>query len=383
MASIKLRSRGYIIQFSKRDGDKIVQKSFALDTKDRKKAERLKIEFEDKYEMGEIDPFNGWSPKMEINKRRESLVKTYLNLEQAINIFIDERTQANEITKKGYRTVLNMFMERLGKTMPISRIRTNDIRDFCFRSDIAVATQRSYFTHCKVFFRWLDEQEYIDVNLAKGIKPPKPEERIVDKVITEAELNHLFNVFDAHIARNMEAGFISQDYQMMKWFKPMISTFFYAGLRSKELIHLRWKDIQEDYKYILVTNNQEVTTKSGKSRKVPIRGPLVTVLKEWKASTDPAPNDYIFCNVNAIAGKQKMNPFRISQTFKRFVRMSGLPEHCNIHGLRHSFGTDLLRRGVPINRVSEMMGHSTIEITKIYQHLTPEDLYESIRDIDE
>ena len=65
-----------------------------------------------------------------------------------------------------------------------------------------------------------------------------------------------------------------------------------------------------------------------------------------------------------------MNPFRISQTFKRFVRMSGLPEHCNIHGLRHSFGTDLLRRGVPINRVSEMMGHSTIEITKIYQHLT-------------
>ena len=52
---------------------------------------------------------------MEINKRRESLVKTYLNLEQAINIFIDERTQANEITKKGYRTVLNMFMERLGK----------------------------------------------------------------------------------------------------------------------------------------------------------------------------------------------------------------------------------------------------------------------------
>jgi integrase/recombinase XerD len=382
MASLRQRSNGFMIQFSKRDGDKIIQKSFVLGTTDRKKAERLKIEFEDKFDMGEIDPFNGWTPTMEIQKRKEAVQKSYMNLEQATKIFIEERSQANAVTKRAYRAVLNMLSDQIGKSMPLSRITSKDIRTFCFRSNIAVATQRSYFTHCKVFFNWLHENDYLDTNLTKGIKPPKPEERIVDKVITEQELNHLFNVFDAHIARNLEVGYIKHENQQMKWFKPMISTFFFAGLRSKELIHLRWKDILEDFKYILVTNSQEVTTKSGKSRKVPIRTPLAIILKEWKEATNPLPSDYIFSNVNDIAGKQKMNPFRISQTFKRFVRMAQLPENCNIHGLRHSFGTDLLRKGIPINRVSEMMGHSTIEVTKIYQHLTPEDLYESIRDID-
>jgi integrase/recombinase XerD len=240
----------------------------------------------------------------------------------------------------------------------------------------------SLLSHIKVFFKWVHEHEYLAVNLTKGIKAPKPEERTVDKIITEQELQHLFEVFDAHIARNLQAGFIKHENQQMHWFKPMIATFFYAGLRSKELIHLKWSHILEDYKYILVTNSQEVTTKSGKSRKVPIRSPLAVILKDWHSTTNPNPSDYVFSNVNDIVGRQKMNPFRISQTFKRFVRMAQLPEHCNIHGLRHSFGTDLLRKGIPINRVAEMMGHSSIEVTKIYQHLTPEDLYESVRDID-
>lgn len=382
MASLRKRSNGFLIQFSKRDGDKILQKSFILHITDRKRAERLKIEFEDKFEMGEIDPFNGWNPTMELEKRKGAIQKGYLNLEEAIKIFIEERSQANLVTKKGYRTVLTMFADRIGISMPLTKIITKDIRSFCFRDDIAVATQRSYFTHLKVFFKWLHENDYLEENLTKGIKPPKAEDKVVDKVITEQELDHLFKVFDAHVARNMESGAIRHENQKMIWFKPMISTFFYAGLRSKELIHLRWKDILENFKYILVTNSQDVTTKSGKSRKVPIRKPLANVLREWKSLTNPSPNDYVFSNVNSIVGKHKMNPFRISQTFKRFVRMSGLPENCNIHGLRHSFGTDLLRKGIPINRVSEMMGHSTIEVTKIYQHLTPEDLYESVREID-
>jgi integrase/recombinase XerD len=328
MASLKQRHKNFIIQFSKREGDKIIQRSFSLGTTDKRKAERLKLQYEDKFDSGEINPFNGWSPDIERQLKQAMSDRSHMSLEQAADRFIAERSQANAVTKKGYQKMLNMMMDQLGRSMPIAKIRADDIRAMCFRSDIAVATQRSYFVHYKVFFKWLFDNEYIKNNLIKGMKPPKLEERVVQKVINESQLQRLFDIFDQHIQTNSDAGFIKHQNQKMLWFKPMINTFFYAGLRSKELIHLRWSDIQDDFKYILVTNNAEVSTKSGKSRKVPIRVPLAIVLKNWKETCQPAPSDYVFSNVNTAPGKHKMDSFRISHAFKRFVKQANLPEHC-------------------------------------------------------
>lgn len=382
MASLKKRSKKYIIQFSKRVDGKIIQKSHSLGTNDKRIAERLKIKYEDMYEHGEIDPFSDWSPAKELSRKRDELEKRHMNLETAANKFIEERSQANEVTKKGYRTMLNILIDSIGGTLPISMLKAKDIRDICFRPDLANATQRSYLRHYKVFFKWLFDNKYTESNIIVEIKPPKPVERIVDKIITKSDLHRLFHIFDQHIAKNIEAGFINHENQKMHWFKPMISTFYYTGLRSKELINLRWTDINEDFKFLLVNNSNAVTTKSGKVHRVPIRKPLAIILKDWKKMCNAEPDDYVFSNVRSVVGKQKMSSTRISHTFKRFARMANLPEYCNIHGLRHSFGTDLLRKGVPINEVSEMMGHSSIEVTKIYQHLTSEDLYESVKDID-
>lgn len=382
MATIFSRSNKYLIRFSKRDGDKIVQRTFSLGTKDKKVAQRMLLEYEEMFEAGQIDPFDDWSPNIEQLRKKEAIRNSNLNLQEAITRFLDERDQANAVTKKGYAKVLNMLVVKLGRSLPISQLKTQDIRDICFQPSLAVATQRSYLVHLKAFCKWMFDQELLRTNLTKSVKPPKAVDRVVDKVIDEVQLRRLFDVFDQHIESNVKAGFIKHSNQRMEWFKPMISTFFYAGLRSKELIHLRWMDIQDDFKYILVTNTAEVTTKSGKARKVPIRAPLAIVLREWHAHVQPLPEDYVFSQVLGHAGKRKMETVYIANAFKRFSRLANLPKDCNIHGLRHSFGTDLLRKGVPINRVSEMMGHSTIEVTKIYQHLSSEDLYDSVKGID-
>lgn len=383
MATLLLRSNTYLIRFSRREDGKIIQRTFSLGTGDKKVAQRMRLEYEELYDAGQIDPFDSWSPMQDEKKKKEAIRNAHLNLQEAIDRFLEERTQANAVTKKGYAKVLNMLVVKLGRSLPIASLKSQDIRDICFQANLAVATQRSYLVHLKAFCKWMYDHELLRTNLTKGIKPPKPVDRVVEKVIDENQLRRLFEVFDQHIEANTKAGFIKHANQRMEWFKPMMSTFFYAGLRSKELIHLRWKDIQDDFRFILVANNHEVTTKSGKARKVPIRPPLAVTLRAWHAHTDPQPDDYVFSQVLGYTGKQKMDPFRITNAFKRFARMAGLPKDCNIHGLRHSFGTDLLRKGVPINRVSEMMGHSTIEVTKIYQHLTPEDLYDSVKAIDE
>jgi integrase len=49
---------------------------------------------------------------------------------------------------------------------------------------------------------------------------------------------------------------------------------------------------------------------------------------------------------------------------------AGLPEHLTFHSLRHAFASYAAHRGVPINVLSDVMGHSTMGVTqRVYVHL--------------
>ncbi|MDZ7657991.1 tyrosine-type recombinase/integrase [Fodinibius sp.] len=53
----------------------------------------------------------------------------------------------------------------------------------------------------------------------------------------------------------------------------------------------------------------------------------------------------------------------------------------NIHHY-NSWFTDLLRKGVPIHMVQKIMGHSSIDVTQIYEHLDESDLKNAVKGID-
>ena len=61
----------------------------------------------------------------------------------------------------------------------------------------------------------------------------------------------------------------------------------------------------------------------------------------------------------------------IKNWFKKAMTAIGKPEY-NIHALRHIHATFLLQNGVPINYVSERLGHSSPQITlNVYTHVLP------------
>ena len=58
--------------------------------------------------------------------------------------------------------------------------------------------------------------------------------------------------------------------------------------------------------------------------------------------------------------------------FQRLLGQAGLPATTRLHDLRHTFATLLLERGVHVKAVSELLWHSSINITlAIYGHVTP------------
>ena len=391
MASLKKRGDVYYIRFFTKVNGKKKRKAFSLGTTIKREAQRLQIEYEDKFHRGEIDPFNGWNPQKEAEKKRQSLRGKYIPLHKAADQFIEQRSQANEKTKANYRRHMNMLMDHVGKTMPVTEINEQDIREFCFRKDIAVATQASYLRHYKVFFRWMYKKEILKEDVTQEIKPPKVPEKIAQKTLTREELDEVFKAFDKFYKKQKKNGFVTKPHQMRLWFKPMINTMYYCGLRACEATNLTWNDVdlkgnpkdQDDFGYIRVTNSDHTTTKSGKERVIPIREPLKPWLEQWHKDQGKPSDGYVFPSSTGLNRFHGMTPGALSRSFKKFVKLAKkVPNSVTLHGLRHSCATDLLRKGVPIHIVQKIMGHSSVQVTQIYEHLDQSDIKNAIKGID-
>ncbi|MFD2532547.1 hypothetical protein [Gracilimonas halophila] len=103
MASLKKRNGIYYIRFFTNENGENKRKALSLGTTLKREAEKMLIEYEDKFQRGEIDPFNGWSPKMEAQKKRKSLSGKHMSMKKATDEFISKRNQANQKTKDHYQ----------------------------------------------------------------------------------------------------------------------------------------------------------------------------------------------------------------------------------------------------------------------------------------
>lgn len=122
-----------------------------------------------------------------------------------------------------------------------------------------------------------------------------------------------------------------------------------AGLRVSEVVSLKPEDVNFKDKKIFIRQG-----KGGKDRIVPLP-------KGFKEK------------------HLKMLPIKIQQralqiAFKNAIKRAGLNEskpNLHFHSLRHGFGSQLARKGMPIHHIRTLMGHSNISTTNVYLELNP------------
>lgn len=110
-----------------------------------------------------------------------------------------------------------------------------------------------------------------------------------------------------------------------------------------------------------------------------LRGSYSSPMKEWRSflreCRGKSSQDYV---LTSHRGK----PWRKQHTqhFRRAVARSGLPSDLVFHWLRHTYASDLVRRGVPLEIVAKQLGHaSSITVSKTYGHLSEQYREEQIR----
>ena len=140
----------------------------------------------------------------------------------------------------------------------------------------------------------------------------------------------------------------------------------FAGLRAGEIHALTWADVNFEAGTLYIRD-----PKNKHSRHAYISAEIAEILESRNGERNKS--DFIF---PATTGGQRL---AVSDTFENVVAVLGLNDDIAdarqkvvFHTLRHTFASWLVQRGTPLYTVAELMGHSSLEMTKRYAHLAPD-----------
>lgn len=162
-------------------------------------------------------------------------------------------------------------------------------------------------------------------------------------------------------------------------YRTALGLIYHTGLRVGEAVRIELRDLRETH-----TEHPRLHVrcgKGGKDRFVPLSPAMVTELRDWwKTHRHPM---FLFpgpttgwrergqpADVLARAGTH-LSVSAVQNTFRLARAASGLPAEATVHTLRHCYATHLLEEGVSLRLISQYLGHTSLETTVIYTHLTP------------
>jgi len=117
--------------------------------------------------------------------------------------------------------------------------------------------------------------------------------------------------------------------------------------------------------------------KGGRGRTVDLPGSVVDALQGHRHLRGP----YVVCQPNGQPLTASMTEQRLSRAVSR-AGISREQGHITWHDLRHTYGSHLAMRGVPLKVTQELMGHATLEMTLRYAHLAPEARERAVQQLD-
>ena len=140
----------------------------------------------------------------------------------------------------------------------------------------------------------------------------------------------------------------------------IILLLFRHGLRTAELVALRWQQVDLKAGYLDVHR-----VKQGHDSKHPLRGPQLRLLRELQRTYLDSP--YVFVSER----KAPLSPRSIREIVARAGKLAGLPFVPHPHQLRHACGYYLASKGHDTRAIQDYLGHKNIQYTVRYTAMAP------------
>ena len=155
-------------------------------------------------------------------------------------------------------------------------------------------------------------------------------------------------------------------------YRVCLTVIYACGLRATEGLSLVPKNIDSKRKMVHVVGG-----KGARDRYVPLpESCLVLLRKFWQTHRNP---NWIFPAHRFLKASQKptgqfaqepMDLSGMTRAYHDALNAGGIKKDASIHSLRHSYATHLLESGVDLRTIQTYLGHSSLNTTAIYLHLT-------------
>ena len=153
-----------------------------------------------------------------------------------------------------------------------------------------------------------------------------------------------------------------------KYFKPVITTVLNSGLRRDNIRNLKWDDLDFEFRTIEITKN-----KGKKHIKLPMNKTLFELFSSMERTSE-----YVFVNPRTGTGWSNT---KFGAEWRKIREKAGLP-NLKFHDLRHTVATRLLKENVPVPVVRDLLAHSDIKTTMIYNQTDSLDMMHAIHVLD-
>ncbi len=286
----------------------------------------------------------------QMKKLQEVMLSTFSEKEQEkrqidnneyLKMFLDAKKieGCSERTVQYYRVTIEKMLESI--TVPARKITTEDMRaylsEYQKKNNCSKVTVDNVRRNISSFFSWLEEENHI-------LKSPM---KRIHKIKTNQQVKEIIN--DEDIERLRDKCSCKRDL-------AMVDLLYSTGIRVGELVNLNIADIDFDARECVVFG------KGGKERRVYFDAKAKLHLQAYlKERTDD--NPALFVTIDAPHDRLKISGVEI--------RMRELGRSINLnkihpHKFRRTMATRAIDKGMPIEQVQKILGHSQIDTTMQY-----------------
>lgn len=252
----------------------------------------------------------------------------------------------SEATIKGYTSDLLDLAKTIDSFSSFTLPRLRNWLAAAVAEGKARSTLARRIASVKAFSTWAVKQGYLRTDEAAKLSSPKVPKhlpKVLDPKEASAAMDNAKSADELHLVRDT----------------AMLELLYATGMRVSELTGIDLHDIDSSRQTIRVLG------KGNKERIVPFGDAANTALNAWLARREELAKDPDALFVGT-RGK------RIDQRqVRRVVEAAG---EVSPHALRHSTATHLLEGGADLRVVQELLGHSSLQTTQVYTHVTSERL---------
>lgn len=235
-----------------------------------------------------------------------------------------------------------------------------------------ILSAKSIHGHMKVIeqvYTWLLKKGQIQSHPMSKIKIAYPRQKNERVVLSQAEIELLYNTCDSH------------------WERAILSLAYGCGLRAGEMEDLDISDLRLRENELVVRRG-----KGNKRRIIPLsRGVRSDLVNYYQKERHKLRKLCVNQGEKRRSEKAfmlnqrgtRMREFTYNKYLKRIIDRTSnqtiKDKEISLHNLRHSIATHLIERGMAIEQVRQFLGHSQLETTQVYTHISSHQLKDLIQ----